>query len=827
MRALEFLNEIAMNPNSLKKDAAKIDAKAGMEFEMYVPNAAEADDDYESEPDYDADETANDIDDIIQFFTGGDGYNDRRDLQTLREELEEAYSEWAMESQSSDWDADGMELLKTYIEENDWDEAEAIDQAMNDLGFTAEEKDAAKDAGESATGIMTSKELPDTPAYRAWVDAVSAAEAALEEKVQEEWNDQGRSYDSAREGWESDWEWPAQRDFLRDNGITHMSDVESNYSITWPYRSVPGGGDISIKDVAIDFMNAMGQSKIGCAESYHGTISIYNGSSWKNTGSKNKPMDCYTVEPDGSLDEPSDSSDGGVEFVSHPQPISDLLADLEKIKAWAKKTGCYTNESTGLHINVSVPQGSSRDYVKLAILLGDNYVLDEFERAGNTFCKSALDQVKQKAMTSDADAKVVLDKMRTGLDSIASQAIHTGNTNKYISINNKGNYIEFRSPGDDWLGDKFDKIENTLLRTVVALDAASDPKKYRKEYLKKFYKILTPMGKNDPLKYFAQYAAGELPKQALKSFIKQIQLERNIKKGGVAGKKYWYKVTIPGPNGSEIEVVAGSPEEAKATAVAEWGIGPAYDRQHLVVVPLRPYEEFSAPPGSTRTRSGYLTPNRDWEPETTPGMVPWQIVNRTSGARLGEPFWGPADVQSAHTKAMQIISNWNYTLEQRSELTIQQLEPDDPRLGSHIFNTTTPDRQRERWNRWDITYRDGYIEHVTARNQQEAMASAESTGHGEVVSTLADPSGTRQSTEDQLSAAYDQAFPPSEAPNTEGPGDYALVDTGNAVHDYIRVFPRMANRQAAHDAAVQWLNNNGDQFDPAQRRYFQLQRIPR
>ena len=741
MRALEFLNEIAMNPNSLKRDAAKIDAKAGMEFEMYVPNAAEADDDYESEPDYDADGTANDIDDIIQFFSGGDGYNNRRDLRTLREELEEAYSEWAMEQQSEQWNQEGKELLKTYMEENDWDADEAIDQAMNDLGFTAEEKDAAKDAGESATGIMTSKELPDTPAYRAWVDAVSAAETALAEKVEEEW--------------ESDWEWPAQRDFLRANGITHMSDVESNYSITWPYRSVPGGGDISIKDVAIDFMNAMGQSKIGCAESYHGTISIYNGSSWKNTGSKNKPMDCYTVEPDGSLDEPSDSSDGGVEFVSHPQPISDLLADLEKIKAWAKKTGCYTNESTGLHINVSVPQGSSRDYVKLAILLGDNYVLDEFERAGNTFCKSALDQVKQKAMTSDADAKVVLDKMRTGLDSIASQAIHTGNTNKYISINNKGNYIEFRSPGDDWLGDKFDKIENTLLRTVVALDAASDPKKYRKEYLKKFYKILTPMGKNDPLKYFAQYAAGELPKQALKSFLKQIQLERNIKKGGVAGKKYWYKVTIPGANGSEIEVVAGSPEEAKATAVAEWGIGPAYDRQHLVVVPLRPYEEFSAPPGSTRTRSGYLTPNRDWEPETT------------------------------------------------------------------------PDRQRERWNRWDITYRDGYIEHVTARNQQEAMESAESTGHGEIVSVLADPSGTRQSTEDQLSAAYDQAFPPSEAPNTTGPGDYALVDTGNAVQDYIRVFPRMANRQAAHDAAVQWLNNNGDQFDPAQRRYFQLQRIPR
>ena len=754
MRALEFLNEIAMNPNSLKRDAAKIDAKAGMEFEMYVPNAAEADDDYESEPDYDADGTANDIDDIIQFFSGGDGYNNRRDLRTLREELEEAYSEWAMEQQSEQWNQEGKELLKTYMEENDWDADEAIDQAMNDLGFTAEEKDAAKDAGDSATGIMTSKELPDTPAYHNWVRAVTVAEEAFDEKVEEEWDSQGRLYDSAREGWESgesDWEWPAQRDFLRANGITHMSDVESNYSITWPYRSVPGGGDISIKDVAIDFMNAMGQSKIGCAESYHGTISIYNGSSWKNTGSKNKPMDCYTVEPDGSLDEPSDSSDGGVEFVSHPQPISDLLADLEKIKAWAKKTGCYTNESTGLHINVSVPQGSSRDYVKLAILLGDNYVLDEFERAGNSFCKSALDQVKQKAMTSDADAKVVLDKMRTGLDSIASQAIHTGNTNKYISINNKGNYIEFRSPGDDWLGDKFDKIENTLLRTVVALDAASDPQKYRKEYLKKLYKILTTNGKNDPLKYFAQYAAGELPKQALKSFLKQIQLERKVQKQGPGvGEKYWYKATLTNNPNIEIEVVGSSEAEAIATAEKEWSLDPSWHR-FVKVVPIRPYEAFSANPSSGRTgQAAYLTPGGDWEPETTqPG--------------------------------------------------------------------TTPGR----WNRWDITYRDGYIEHVTARNQQEAMASAESTGHGEIVSVLADPSGTRQSTEDQLSAAYDQAFPPSEAPNTEGAGNYVLIDVSN--QHVIQAIPA-ASRQEAHDKAVEWLNNNPDAFDPAQRRYFRLQR---
>ena len=727
MRALEFLNEIAMNPNSLKKDAAKINAQAGMEFEMYVPNAAEADDDYESEPDYDQDEKAMDIDDIINFFSGGDGYNDRRELQNLRDELADAYSEWSMEQQSDQWDSEGMGVLKTYIEENDWDEDEAIDQAMNDLGFTAEEKAAAKEAGDAASGIKSSRDLPNTPAYRGWNRAATVAEGLLDELVEEEYRKQGTTYDRVYQEWSDDWEYPEQRDFLRDNGITHMSDVENKYTITWPYRTSPESGDLDIDTVGEAFSKAMGKKVM--TGGYH------------HAG---RSATAYSLEPDGSLDSPNDSSDGGLEFISPPMSIPDIIADLKKVKEWADKNGCYTNESTGLHINVSVPQGAKRDYVKLALLLGDDYILQQFGREANDFCKSALNQVKQNAMTRDADAKAVLEKMRSGLDSMASKAIHSGNTNKYVSINNKGDYIEFRSPGGDWLSENFDKVETTLLRAVVALDAASDPQKYRKEYLKKLYKILTPFGgKNDPISYFAQYVAGELPKQALKSFLKQMQQQRTATKGATAGEKYWYKVSMSA--GHSIEVVATDIPSAIKAAELHWGLRPG-DAGPLRAVAVRPYEEQT---DATPTMQGY------WEPEAT------------------------------------------------------------------------PDRQRERWNRWDITYRDGYIEHVTARNQQEAMESAESTGHGEIVSALADQSGTRQSTEQQLSAAYDQAFPPSEAPNTTGPGDYALVDTGNAVQDYIRVFPSMANRQAAHDAAVQWLNNNGDQFDPAQRRYFQLQRIPR
>jgi hypothetical protein len=81
------------------------------------------------------------------------------------------------------------------------------------------------------------------------------------------------------------------------------------------------------------------------------------------------------------------------------------------------------------------------------------------------------------------------------------------------------------------LNDNFAEIENTLRRFTVALSAAVDPEMYRKEYLKKLYKLLDVSGEKDPLSYFAKYSAGELPKAALKSFVRQAQLERGVKRG--------------------------------------------------------------------------------------------------------------------------------------------------------------------------------------------------------------------------------------------------------------------------------------------------------
>ena len=565
MRALDFitenteiLDEVAMNPTRLKQEAAKTGAQAGMEFEMIVPNVKSEDADDDPEADYDSDESARDFDDIRQFFDDGT-YNTSRQVEGLIEELRDGYYEWADERRSAEWDSEGKDYLREYIDnEGEFDEDAALEEAYDQLGLTSEQQEAANKAGATITKRSEGLENED---WKNWKEAQDLVSEKLDQFVEEQWDERGRLYDNAYEKWMDEADWPEERDWLESQGLYTMQDIESNYDVMWPHWYYPNqGGEMSIDDVADEFSRMIGKP-INASQRYHGA---------------RREAGHYVVEPDGSL-EPDDSDDAGLEFVSPPMPIDEMLNDFNKVVAWAKKRGCYTNDSTGLHINVSVPDFSrdKLDYVKLAILLGDEYVLKEFDREGNTYCKSALKRVKDNIRSRPEDAKRLLDKMKSGLSDIASKAVHSGATDKYTSINTKDGYIEFRSPGGDWLDADIPKIENTLLRFVVALDAAVDPQKYRKEYLTKLYKLLSPSkDATDTIQYFTKYAAGELPKAALRSFVKQAQLERKIKSDKEQGKKYWYRVDKEGRgrSGASLEVVATSKEEALEKAASEWNM---------------------------------------------------------------------------------------------------------------------------------------------------------------------------------------------------------------------------------------------------------------
>lgn len=525
--AEQQLDEINMSPSSLKQLASRINARAGMEFEMIVPGANNEDGDLE--PDYDSDERARSFSDIQDFFLDGD-YNGRREVERLIEKLQEAYYEWEMQEIDDNWGRDGEDYVRDYINNNEWIQEDKVREHLEAMGLDEEAIDAAFAAYNKAPTYNKSSELKAAREadenYNNYIEADRAADDELEELVSETWNEQSGVYEEALDQFREENQGTSDEgDFLEANGLRYMSDISNEYDITWPYWQSSGGGEVSAEEVAEDFAKAIGRT-VKASGAYH-------------SGSVSRPdasNSHYVVEPDGSLD-PDNSGEGGLEFVSPALPVAELLSDLDKVAKWAGTYGCYTNQSTGLHINVSVEGWSgdmgNLDYVKLALLMGDNYILDKFGRAGNTYCKSAMNEIKNRVAQRPEDAGALLEKMKTGLDSLASKAIHSGVTHKYTSINTKSGYIEFRSPGGDWLGEYAadpGSITNTLLRFVVALDAAVDPEKYKQEYLKKLYAILQPKTHNDTMAYFAQYAAGQMPKAALKSFIRQAQLERQGKK---------------------------------------------------------------------------------------------------------------------------------------------------------------------------------------------------------------------------------------------------------------------------------------------------------
>ena len=575
MRAKQFiieqiLDEINMSPTSLRTLAGSITgAKAGMEFEMYVPNVNQPDEYAEPEPDMDYDRRVVNIEDIIDFFDD-DAMNDGTTLNKLRKNLLDQYEEWNSEHQYKQWMSEAEDYIGTYAEENDhFDVSGAIEDAFDELELTDKEKEEAKKSRDAAMGITNSSDLPKTEAYRNWNKAVVMAGKMLAEFVQDEIDNQGRVYQDAYEQWLEDQDGEDELTFLNNIGIYKMSHLLDNYmySVSWPHVTYPTEGELDVEDVAGEFQAMIGRN-VNFSDRYHG-------------GTRDDVS--YVVEPDGSLTSKDNSEDGGLEFISPPLPITEMLSDLKKIKDWAENKGCYTNESTGLHINVSIPNlnKTSLDYVKLALLLGDEHILREFDRIGNTYAASGLKQVRTMVQARPLEVISLLTKMTKVMDGLASQIIHNGTTSKFVSINNKQGYIEFRGPGGDWLGDNFDKVENTLLRMVVALDAACDPQKYRQEYLTKLYKMLGPKGENDTVDYFsknfAKFAAGELSKENLKlgikSYIEQTKLQRQLKKKpeSFIGTKMWYHVSLAN-TGSSIELVATSPAEAIETARKEFDL---------------------------------------------------------------------------------------------------------------------------------------------------------------------------------------------------------------------------------------------------------------
>jgi len=523
------LDELRMNPSTLQQFASSPEAEgimAGFEAELVFTGMGESDDyDQDFEPDMEADERAYSIQQVIDFFENDEyGYGlGNRASRDLQEKLDEMYYEWFDNEMMQDFENEEQDLVREKIED-DFDEEEFIREYLQDT-YSDKEVLAAFAAANDAPRFKSHSEEQDFiathPAYEAYKEAESLAEAEITEQVEQSINDHDDNWQNALDEFRDSYSIDDDSGFFADVGLRYMSDVQDKFDLMWPVMAGTGssseGGfsEHNAERLADDLAERLGiRTKV--SSGYH---------------SAKRDAVTWIFEPDSSLDA-NDSDDMPVEIVSPPMPLQQCLTMMKDFFKWAADNGAYANSSTGFHMGVSLPgKGGDVDYVKLALFLGDEHVLKEFSRSGNHFCEAAMKKIKTRVKGNKEAVAGALDLMKHNLLELAQKALEINNQGfgKYTSINPQGGqtsrdptqnrgakYIEFRSAGGTNYFEDIAKLQNTLMRYSQAMYVASRPDLERKEYYKKLYKLISPVEGDPALDLFARFATGAISSEELK-----------------------------------------------------------------------------------------------------------------------------------------------------------------------------------------------------------------------------------------------------------------------------------------------------------------------
>ncbi len=201
-----------------------------------------------------------------------------------------------------------------------------------------------------------------------------------------------------------------------------------------------------------------------------------------------KNMTNWYIEPDGSL-RPDNSDDFTAEVVSPPLPAKDAVQALKKFFAMASQLNLYTNKSTGLHINVSIPK--TIDLLKLAVFTGDQHILTKYDRMNNGYADSVTRDIPREfprrrniVNVNDIPGKNLFGQQKkdTTINYSELQDIANDISGSHTaSISSNGRWISFRHVGGNYLAD-YTEIFNVVGRFVRAVIIASDPSLYKNEY---------------------------------------------------------------------------------------------------------------------------------------------------------------------------------------------------------------------------------------------------------------------------------------------------------------------------------------------------------
>ena len=210
--------------------------------------------------------------------------------------------------------------------------------------------------------------------------------------------------------------------------------------------------------------------------------------------------DFWRVETDSSIEAESGT---GAEVIS---PVYDtpkqMMEEMKSLFDWFAKENVETNSSCGLHITMSLDSENKEEInpVKLAVLLGDKYLLSTFGRANNSYAKSQVASLKKSAQelkSSPENTKTIKN-----IENILKKGINPG---KFSSINFKdqtdtqtGNQlIEFRIGGGDDYHLNFDTAAKAVIRYAETMSAAYSDNLYSKDYAKALFKLINSLDEID------------------------------------------------------------------------------------------------------------------------------------------------------------------------------------------------------------------------------------------------------------------------------------------------------------------------------------------
>ena len=461
------LYEINFRRKEIGKEALDAPIKCGFEAESYF---------FDVEPNSSGDVDEMSISDVEYEY--GD----------LPDQAYEDYQTWLYDKGQSEYldDLVGDKIeevrededwLNDFIDSSDGPSSEAVERYKKDFeeADPQEYENREEDGWDYMNWVREFVEEEYEDEYGAWLDDAVREEYDLDEE--------------AREAAEREY---SMEDWIYDQ-YSYMSSFLDDYG--YDYGSATG----STEGVANEFNRwVQANSKFDDFPEYGEYGDTYTTTGW-------------AVETDSSIDADSGAP---AELIS---PVFDsprqMLEELKSLFEWSEDQ-FGTNSSTGFHVTMSwqgepdAPrsddgrmQGQEPNKLKMALLLGDQYLLAQFNRLKNTYTKSQYDMVLKHAEgMKKGNAKSFKDfekELSKGISRDKFSSIHF----KGEKDDNSGNQlIEFRIAGGKDYNEQFTKIFNAVIRYATVMKAGYDEDAFRKDYVQAVGRLLRKATEIDPEK---------------------------------------------------------------------------------------------------------------------------------------------------------------------------------------------------------------------------------------------------------------------------------------------------------------------------------------